>query len=284
MGEFKNLVVVSSTAWLARDFDAPAIIPIIPEIGFDLPRLDPTTTAWWCPGSYVARAAVTGLTLPLMSAGPHWLNSVPDQWKQRRVTSMRVRDVAESFHGGFIKPAEIKIGRLNARVYKGTESATAAEEFLHDAHDAGLPDDSWLTVSEPMNYVREYRCFTANGKVTASSTYLIDGVTWDGLEPDADVEGCRTAAVFVESLLGHLGPEGHPPGFVVDAGVDNQGDWSIIEANAGWSSNPYHSDMTGVIEAVLASHDVDGKHPQWAWQIDPYHQKNARKLYWKEPK
>lgn len=284
MSGFEKLVVVSSAGWLARDFDAPAIVPVIPEIGFDLPRLDPKTTAWWCSGSYAARAAATGLVLPLMSAGPHWLNKLPHQWRQRAVTSLRVSDVPNVFSGGFIKPAEIKVGLLNARVYKGTDTLSPADEFLEDVEIAGLPADSWLTLSEPMNYVREYRCFTVKGKVTATSPYLLDGVTWDGMEPDADPEGCNAAAVFVEALLEHLGPEGHPPGFVVDAGVDDRGDWSIIEANASWSSNPYHADMAGVIESVFAAHDVDGKYPQWAWQIDPYHQKNARKLYWKEPK
>lgn len=278
MADFRNLVVVSSAAWLAKDFDAPSVVPIIPEIGFDLPRLDPKTTAWWCSGSYVARAAATGLVLPLMSAGPHWLNTVPYDWRQREVATLRLSEVSDRFTSGFIKPAEIKVNSLPAKVY------VEAEAFLGDARAAGIPEESWLSFSEPMNYVREYRCFTAHGKVTAATPYLIDGVTWDGLEPDADNKGRTEATAFVESLLSHLGPEGHPPGFVVDAGVDDQGNWSVIEANASWSSNPYHSDMAGVIESVFASHDVNGDYPQWAWQIDPYHKKNARKLYWKEPK
>lgn len=282
MGKFSNLVVVSSASWLAKDFRAPGTINVIPEIGFDLPRLDPKTTAWWCSGSYAARAAATGGRLPLLSAGPHWLDTIPLQWRQRNVTSMRVADVAERFKDGFIKPAEIKVGTLPARIYSGSNGTSAAEEFLRDARDAGLPDGSWLSVSDPMNYVREYRCFTVDGTVTAATPYLINGMTWDGLEPDADPEGRREASVFVEQLLADLGAEGHPPGFVVDAGVDDQGRWSVIEANASWSSNPYHSDMAGVIESVLASHDVDGNYPQWAWQIDPYHEKNARKLYWKD--
>lgn len=284
MAEFQKLVVVSSAAWLARDFDAPSVVPIIPEVGFDLPRLDPKTTAWWCSGSYVARAAATGLVLPLMSAGPHWLNTVPHHWRQRNVISLRLSEVGDRLLNGFIKPAEIKVGTLPARFYAGTDDLTATEEFLRDAKAAGIPGDSWLTLSDPMNYVKEYRCFTANGKVTAATPYLIDGMTWDGMEPESDREGRDKAAAFVDELLNHVGPEGHPPGFVVDAGIDDQGRWSIIEANASWSSNPYHADMAGVIESVFASHDVDGKYPQWAWQIDPYHKKNARKLHWKEPK
>lgn len=278
MADFRNLVVVSSAAWLAKDFAAPSVVPIVPEVGFDLPRLDPMTTAWWCSGSYVARAAATGLVLPLMSAGPHWLNTIPYEWRGREVDSLQLSEVAARFTSGFIKPAEIKVNSLPAKVYD------SASEFLNDAHAAGIPEDSWLSFSEPVNYVSEYRCFTAHGKVTAATPYLIDGMTWDGLEPDADNQGRAKATEFVESLLAQLGPEGHPPGFVVDAGVDDQGNWSVIEANASWSSNPYHSDMAGVIESVFAAHDVDSKYPQWAWQIDPYHKKNARKLYWKEPK
>lgn len=282
MSNFQRLVVVSSAGWLAKDFSAPGIITVISEVGFDLPRLDKGTTAWWCSGSYAARAAATGLTLPLTSAGPHWMESIPFQWRLREVASIQLADVTSKFHGGFIKPAEIKISSLPARVYVGDGVCTAAQEFMEDAINAGLSDESWLSVSEPMDYVREYRCFTANGQVTASTPYLIDGVTWDGMEPEADPEGRSTAAKFVEELLDHIGTEGHPPGFVVDVGVDSQSRWSVIEANASWSSNPYHAEIPGVIESVLASHDVEGDYPQWAWHIDPYHRKHARKLYWKE--
>lgn len=278
MTEFERLVVVSSASWLAKDFSAPSVITVIPEVGFDLPRLDPKTTAWWCSGSYVARAASTGLIMPLLSAGPHWLPTLPSKWKRREVEAIRMKEVENRFTTGFIKPAEIKIGSLPARIYR------SSDEFLQDASEVGLPDGSWLTVSEPMAYVREYRCFTAHGEVTAATPYLIDGMTWDGLDSDADGNGCSEARAFVERMLADIGTEAHPPGFVVDVGVDTDGHWSVIEANASWSSNPYHADMGGVIRSVLAAHDVDGQYPQWAWKIDPYHEKNARKLYWKEMK
>jgi hypothetical protein len=210
------------------------------------------------------------------------MDALPYEWLLRDVTSLQVGEVLDGFNGGFIKPAEIKVGTLPARVYKGTTELSAAEEFLRDVQEVGLPDESWLTVSAPMNYVREYRCFTSQGQVTAATPYLIDGDTWDAMPADADMEGRKTATRFVDNLLSDLGPEGHPPGFVVDVGIDDQGRWSVIEANASWSSNPYHAPMAGVIDSVLSAHDVDGDYPQWAWKIDPYHQKNARKLYWKD--
>jgi hypothetical protein len=107
-------------------------------------------------------------------------------------------------------------------------------------------------------------------------------MTWDGLDPEDHRLGCRDASEFTSQFLQSIGPEAHPPGFVVDVGVDADGNWSVIEANASWSSNPYHADMTGVIKSVLASHDVAGDYPQWAWTIDPYHKRYARQLHWKD--
>lgn len=271
MSLFKNLVVVSSAHWLAKDFAAAGVIDVIPEIGLELPSVDLTTTAWWCPGNYVARAAATGVNLPLLSAGPDWLPSLGYGWRQRHVKSMQLSEVPYRFTGGFIKPAEIKINALPARIY------TNVGDFLRDARAARLPEDSWLQVSEAVNYVREYRCFVANGRVTAASPYLIDGQTWDALEPNEDGYGRRAATLFVDTMLKESG-DGFPPGFVVDVGIDDNDRWSIIEANASWSSNPYHADAAGVIESVLASHDVYGAYPQWAWSIDPYHRRYARPL------
>lgn len=282
MRGFSKLIVVSSAGWLAKDFRAPGIIEVQSEIGFDLPRSDLSTTAWWCSGSYAARAAATGLVLPLISAGPHWLPSIPYEWRKREVTSMRLADIDECFHGGFIKPAEIKIGTLPARLYSGTADLLPWQEYRRDAENAHLPEESWLNVSEPMDYRREYRCFTAYGKVTAVTPYLINEVTWDGMEPDAEQDGRTAAGEFVQEFLDAIGPDSHPPGFTVDAGLDANGEWSVIEANASWSSNPYHADMSGVIESVLASHDINGEFPQWAWSIDPYHHRNARPLHWRE--
>lgn len=271
MSLFENLVVVSSARWLAEDLSGAGVINVIPALGLELPKVDPETTAWWCPGNFIARAAATGVDIPVMSAGPHWLPSLGYDWRQRHVKSMRLSEVPLRFTGGFIKSAEIKINALPARVY------TNVGAFLCDARDARLPEESWVQVSEPMNYLREYRCFIANGQVTAATPYLVDGSTWDALEPDSDEQGVHAASAFVNSMLAEIGTN-CPPGFVVDAGLDDRGRWSVIEANASWSSNPYHSDPAGVIESILASHDVDGVHPEWAWSIDPYHRRYARPL------
>lgn len=272
MSLFSNLVVVSSAHWLAKDFAAAGVIDVIPEVGLELPNVNLETTAWWCPGNYVARAAATGVVLPLLSAGPQWLPSLDYGWRQRHVKAMRLAEVPYRFTGGFIKPAEVKINALPAAVYSNVG------DFLCAARAAKLPEDSWLQVSEPVNYVREYRCFVANGKVTAASPYLVDGETWDALEPGADGYGTRAATLFVNTMLDMVAAKNFPPGFVVDVGMDDTEQWSVIEANASWSSNPYHSDPAGVIESVLASHDVYGAYPQWAWNIDPYHRRNARPL------
>lgn len=278
VSEFTDLVVVSSASWLAKDFAAPGTINVVPSLGFELPSCNPLTTAWWCSGIFAARADATGVTLPLLSAGPRWMDTLPFEWTGRKISSMPLSIAKELFTGGFIKPAEIKVGRFPANVYQDTHLSSARTLFLNDVGEANLPDTTIMSVSEPVEYVEEYRCFVAQGQVTAVSAYLIHGITWDAMDEGAHPEGCNKAVDFTNAMLAGLGSEAYPPGFVVDVGLDSSGRWSVIEANASWSSNPYHSDMSGVIESVLAAHDAHGKHQRWAWKIDPYHKLYARPL------
>lgn len=250
---------------------------MVHELGFDLPELDRSTTLWWCPGSYVARAAATGVTLPLLSPGPRWLASLPRHWLGREVIALPAAEAHRLDPGWFAKPAEVKVSALPAAVYAD------ADGLVRAVAAAGLEPGSWLIASEPVEYVGEYRCFIADGAVTAVSPYLISGVTWDGFDPAAaSSAGALHAAEFAQAVIDDIGPGACPPGFTLDVGADRRSRWSVIEANASWSSNPYHCDLAGVLASIEAAHDAEGAHARWAWILDPYQSRRARPLHRKE--
>jgi hypothetical protein len=78
------------------------------------------------------------------------------------------------------------------------------------------------------------------------------------------------ATGFAQHVLDTLGGD-HPPGFVLDVAELADGSWTVVEANASWSSAPYHADPAGVVASILASQPM-GAEPgpgEWAWVPDP---------------
>lgn len=59
---------------------------------------------------------------------------------------------------------------------------------------------------------------------------------------------------------------------MLDIGITCDGRPLVIEANPAWSSGPYDADPAGVLEAITASHDFEGRFPQWAWTMNPVFQ------------
>lgn len=276
---FTELRVVTTAGWLARDLQSGTHLPVVHDLGLDVPA-DTSSTAWWTPHQHVARLAVTpGVRRPsLWSPGPCWLSRLPAEHLRRRVWAGPLEHVATSplwSPGGrvFAKPAEIKVPGLEARPYA---TATAVAQAMTERHLAGT---SMVVLSEVVAFVEEYRCFVAPGPggaptVTAASAYLVDGVTWDAWEDASSAPDPTEAVAFAQRVADVV--DG-PAGYVVDVGRLTGGSWAVVEANASWSSNPYHCDPTGVVASVLAAQDPAGD-PAWAWRTDPYMARFARAL------
>lgn len=274
---FTELRVVTTASWLARDLRAGTDLPVVHDLGLDVPA-DTTATAWWSPHQHIARLAVTpGAAHPkLWSPGPYWLAQLSDEHLRRRVWVTPLEHVADSPRPGaavFAKPAEVKVRGLEARAYAAPD----------DARDAmlgrGLTGQSMVVLSEVVEFVEEYRCFVAPGPggapaVVAASPYLVHDVTWDAWEDASSAPDPAQAVAFARDVV--AGVDG-PPGYVVDVGRLADGRWAVVEANAAWSSNPYHCDPAGVVAAVLAAQDPDGD-VSWAWRSDPYMDRFARPL------
>lgn len=281
---YRCLTVVSPAAWVARDLAAAGSIEVRSSLGLDLPEMD--GTALWASWSWALRLRASGVEHPFLSPGPHWLTTVPQRFLGRRVWSGTLADMpyqgpvdtfyklAEHKHSGV--PAGVHLGR---GAFKRAVIRAFAGADVEGLHFIG---------SEPVEYRREYRCFIAHGKVTAASFYrcFLPGIaestveiTWDAYESAADrrypAGSTAEAVLFAQEVVDAMG-SGQPPGYVLDVGTDDQGNWSVIEANAAWSSNIYHADPAGVIASILASQEPG--HPEWVWAPDEVFINRARPL------
>ena len=276
---YDKLTVVTSARWLADDLADAGTIDVTHSIGLDIPDL--AGSALWCSGAWATRLAKSGVRHPFLSAGPGWLARVPADFLRRAVWASRLRampyrgtdpkfyKLAEHKHSGI--PAGLRIGRgIFQRTAGAAFDFAPGYEVLH------------VIGSDPMEYAREYRCFIAHGTVTAASFYLasvpgINGtvtITWDAYEPDLSPKA-STAAAFAQAVVDAMG-EDQPPGYTLDVGEDADGNFSVIEANAAWSSNIYHAPAAGVIDSVLASQESG--HNRWAWAPDTLFLNRARPL------
>ncbi len=283
-GGFAELRVVSTARWLADDLAGGTDLPVVHDLGLDAPA-DTTSTAWWAPHRFVSRLAVTpGATRPLLrSPGPDWMSTVDPAFTRRKVWTGQLRDAhrsglwdtAEPVDGlrVFAKAAEVKIGRLPARGYM------TAGGFVGAAERAGLLPTSPVVLSELVAFTQEYRCFIApraDGapRVVAASAYLLAGTTWDFWDDASQAPDPSDAAAFAQQVAAVTAG---PAGFVLDVGRLADGSWAVVEANASWSSNPYHADPAGVVSSILAAQDPAGD-PGWAWRSDPFLDRFAQPL------
>jgi hypothetical protein len=251
------LRVVTTAKWVADDLGKAGTIPVVHDYGLELPA-ETTGTAWWCPGRHAARLMASGVDPGFLSAGPTFTADLPWKFLRRRVWAGQLKNMPRSVGPAFYKPAEAKIESLPAKEYPYWG------QFMQAAHAAKLHEDDYIQVSSLISYTHEYRCFIADGEVTAISPYLVNGVTWESLDPET-VPGQGTAWELAQGVANHLGPN-QPPGYVLDVGADPSGRFSIIEANAAWSSNPYHAAAEGVVASIRASQSTSPENARWRWE------------------
>lgn len=302
MSPYEKLIVVTPAAWVARDLAATGF-PVIHEIGLDAPVLD-GATALWCSGAYANRLLASGIDHPLAAPG-ELLAQTPYDLLGRHVSSHRLDDpvLGRGVDHAFGKLESAKFSPIPA----GTHRSTAA--FVRKVHGA-LDRVGWsdldihslaVQVSEPVSWLAEYRCFVAHGQVVAGSFYLgheEDGseVTWDSYEDAHEAPDPGSAMRFAQQVVDRLialpgelraedrgaeipgwrHPDPIPPGFTIDVGLGLNGNWTVVEYNAAWSSNPYHADPVGVLASILASQEPG--HPGWAWTPDDGFARRARPL------
>lgn len=266
--------VVTHKNWLAEQFKPMGAVQ---DFGFDIDAQTAMSTIWWAPGAWVASAAKVGLKLPLMSNGPYWLDKLPVRYKKRGVVTMTAERCAALWDDhppaliprgrdrSFIKLPEAKVDNFPARVhYFNRHWATTIGQYH-------LPPQTLIQVQEPMEFEVEGRFWVIGSSVVAKSLYRIHDVVWgDERFNDAfgDVSGiARDLHAFAREVAEEVEAA---PAYVLDVGtIKGQDDPVVVEANAAWSSGPYDGDPEWIYRTIRASHDFEGKYPQWAWQPNP---------------
>lgn len=266
-----TLLVHSHRQWLLDDFAAAGVIPVAQSRPWD-PTAPAPDQPIWAPGAWAMRLAASGVELDLASPGAGFLAELagahPDLVGGRRIVAGPVGIVGRAWRTEvFAKPSEAKLEHLPARRYPSGGCLRSVVRC------AGYPEDLHVTLSAPADFVREFRCFTAHGQVAAASFYWdkVTGQAWDAFAgpQDPGLPPAAAAARFAQQVLDRLGPD-QPPGFVLDVGQDRHGSFCVVEANASWSSAPYHAPMPGVLSSVLASQGEPVRlNPRWRFTPDP---------------
>lgn len=158
-------------------------------------------------------------------------------WLHRRVWKCdRLRDVLDDLKQGgprvFVKPA------LGWKKFTGF-----VVEFADDYRFGGVSKNVPVWVSEPLQFVSEWRAYVAHGEVL--DVRFADHGGERSAEPDF--------AAIREAVhqFGHAGRA--PAGYVIDFGVTADGRTALVEVNDGFSFGAYDGISAEVYWAVTAA-------------------------------
>lgn len=254
--------------WLAEYFGT---VGGVQDFGMDIASSGAETLLWWMPGHWAARAASSGVSLPVLSCGAKWMETVPNEYTQRRTVVVRAGEVSRVYAEWGVDKLHVKFPEIKSDGLPA--QSRAAQEAWHDLFENIDTDpDTLVQLSEMMEFRFEARFFVAHGEVTAWSTYAVNGEFWDSMDyEEAVCSLCPQDMSEARELAGHVAQDvPAPPGYCIDVGVATDGRPALIEANAAWSSSPYDADPVGVLEAIKASHDFTGEHAEWRFDTEQY--------------
>lgn len=266
-GTAREFRVVTHKNWLAEQFKP---VGAVQDFGFDINPDTAAETLWWAPGAWVASAHAAGVQLPLMSCGPRWLDTLPEEYTGRALATLTVQqsiNLAPAFDEEFerfVKLPEAKLDSFPARLHLiNRHWATTLGQYR-------LPSDALVQLQMPVEFVVEARFWIAHGEITATSPYRFGDTVWGEPGFSAAPEYVPGDGTAMRKLaLEVIANVAAPPGFVLDIGVTRDNQVLVVEANAAWSSGPYDGDPAGIKRAIEAAHDFEGAYPQWAWEPQP---------------
>lgn len=262
--------IVTHQRWLAEWF-APA--GGVQSFGLDVDATAAAADTWWASGAWMAGARRAGVTIPVCSAGPDWITSVPAHLLGRRVfVGTPDESAAAARRWGadrvWAKLPEAKTDNIPAKLMRAADLRNVFS----------VPEAATIQVSEPLgNLAAEARFFCAPDGVSAGSLYLFDGAEWgsDALERFTARNHAEVGDLLVRmrgvAEAAYRETPG-PAGYVIDAAVTSSGRAAVLEANAAWSSNPYDTDPHAALATIEASHDRDGTMAKWLFdtaQVPP---------------
>jgi ATP-grasp domain, R2K clade family 2 len=183
-------------------------------------------------------AAAEALGLRLLEPRLDWLARLPERFRRRDV---RAATLGDARLGGraFVKPADDKAFR--AGVWDAAELPAALDESTP------------VLIAEVVDFVREFRCFVLDRRVTTLSIYARGGTlaAGDGDYP-ATADELSAARALTEELLAEIAA---PPAVVIDVGEIAGRGWAVVEANPCFGAGIYGCDPAAVLP-VLARASV----------------------------
>ncbi|POG44273.1 hypothetical protein BV881_27730 [Streptomyces sp. ZL-24] len=184
-------------------------------------------------GPSFADAVAPALGIALLEAPADWLAHLPYAFTRREIRAMPIGEAYRLRRPAFIKSPNDK--SIPALVY--------ADGSRLPGPDAVDPDRTVVLVSEVMTFAAEYRLHLLDGAVHTGSQYAERGRL--RLGPPAP-----GALAFGRDLLA-AAHRTLPSAIVVDVGVDDEGRWAVVEANAAWGSGYYAADPDRALDVVL---------------------------------
>jgi hypothetical protein len=215
--------------------------------GWDVERL----TGWRCPegfdpeepvlyGEPLFNEAVAGqLGLSVIQPPEDFLVRLPQEYVRRRVQVTNAAGARKLPGPVFLKPPNRKV--FSARVY-----ASGAE--LPE-----MPDDDSVLISEPVDWLGEFRFFIQDRRVQAWTPYLLAGALarkddeWI-VDPDLAAKARELVDRLIDDPRADL-----PIAFVLDVGVIQGVGAAVVEANEASGAGIYGCDPRDVLNVLRAA-------------------------------
>ncbi|HEY2585077.1 MAG TPA: ATP-grasp domain-containing protein [Tepidisphaeraceae bacterium] len=109
-----------------------------------------------------------------------------------------------------------------------------------------IPADTPVLLSEPVEWLAEYRCFVAEGRVVATSPYLSFGHAL-AHHPGT---GAQVPAPVLDLAADLAVNCDLPRAFVIDIGLIEDRGWAVVEFNPAWCSGILSADPDRVLDVL----------------------------------
>jgi len=131
----------------------------------------------------------------------------------------------------FVKPTTVK--RFSGFIFDTMQNPLALSAHEREQHEAfmSIPADEMVWISEPVQFLCEWRCYVANGQVIGAARYDPDGAE-EAPKPD------RNVLAIMVSLLS-ADPSFDACAYSIDLGVLPTGETALVECNDGWALGLY---------------------------------------------
>lgn len=246
-----SLQVVWPKKWIADAF-AKSGIQVQHHYGIDV--VAQTGPIWWAT-EHAARSMYAGNKLTLTA--PNWMDFAglpPSLFGRNFWISTIDAGLGKNFEA-FVKIADSKcIGPGDT----GKAMVTNISKWCSDCKEFGVPSKTVIILSEPVQWISEWRVWTDGKEILEMSCYRQGEKTWDEwpvIAPSEDlIEFARKAIPHVAQPC------------TMDIGILDNGRVAMVELNPAWSSGFYTSDMFLVYKTIAAACGTQGR----KWEPDDW--------------